>query len=93
VKNKRQFGIKVVPPKVVLKELWGFFEHPDKTVRTEAVNLTVEMYRWLGPVIRQQVKDNLRDAQVRPHIFFFLLFLILSLKRHKSTGQRLGNSI
>ncbi len=41
-----------------------FFDHADKTVRAEAFNLAVELYRWLGAAIKPQI-DNLRPAQVR----------------------------
>jgi hypothetical protein len=60
----RQYGVKAIPLKPLLHALVSFFDHPDPTVRAEASALTVELYRWLGTVVRTQI-DSLRPAQVK----------------------------
>lgn len=57
------FGIKVVEPKPVLKALPQVFGHADKNVRTEAQNLTVELYRWLKDAMKVVFWGELKPVQ------------------------------
>ncbi|XP_035673398.1 cytoskeleton-associated protein 5-like isoform X6 [Branchiostoma floridae] len=45
----RCFGNKILPIKPVVKTLPPLLEHKDKTVREEAKQLSLEIYRWIGP--------------------------------------------
>ncbi|XP_066276419.1 cytoskeleton-associated protein 5-like isoform X5 [Branchiostoma lanceolatum] len=45
----RCFGNKILPIKPVVKSLPPLLEHKDKTVREEAKQLSLEIYRWIGP--------------------------------------------
>lgn len=47
----RAFGSQVISVKVVGKHLAAVFGNPDKNVRAEATQLTVEIYRWIGTAI------------------------------------------
>ncbi|KAF7730601.1 Microtubule-associated protein, microtubule dynamics during spindle orientation [Apophysomyces ossiformis] len=60
----RQFGIKKVNPKPILKTLPKIFGHTDKNVRAEASALTIELYRWLGPALNQQL-SGLKPVQIK----------------------------
>ncbi|KAJ3290966.1 Cytoskeleton associated protein 5 [Rhizoclosmatium sp. JEL0117] len=60
----RNFGSKVVPVKPLLKQLAKLFDHKDGTVRTEATNLALELYRWLGPAILPSLND-LKPVQLK----------------------------
>ncbi|OZJ04855.1 hypothetical protein BZG36_02598 [Bifiguratus adelaidae] len=53
----KQFGLKTVSPRLIVKTLPKLFGHTDKNVRSEAVHLTMEMYRWLGPALTPHLKD------------------------------------
>ncbi|EWC44075.1 hypothetical protein DRE_07210 [Drechslerella stenobrocha 248] len=59
----REFGTKTVDPKPVLKQLPKLFAHGDKNVRAEAVNLTVEFYRWLKDGIKPIFFNELKPVQ------------------------------
>jgi hypothetical protein len=65
----RLFGAKAIPIKPIMAAFISFFENADKGARTEAFNLAVELYRWLGVAIKSQV-DTLRAAQVIFSVFF-----------------------
>ncbi|XP_078670183.1 cytoskeleton-associated protein 5-like isoform X1 [Branchiostoma floridae x Branchiostoma belcheri] len=45
----RCYGNKIMPIKPVVKTLPPLLEHKDKTVREEAKQLSLEIYRWIGP--------------------------------------------
>ncbi|KAN0022847.1 hypothetical protein ACTFIU_005588 [Dictyostelium citrinum] len=60
----KQFGTANVPIDLILKDLLGFFEHQSKDVRVEALNLSVQLYIWLGDQITQHLK-SLRPAQYK----------------------------
>ncbi|KAH8917187.1 ARM repeat-containing protein, partial [Atractiella rhizophila] len=47
----RQFGPKIVPPKLVLSSLPRIFAHNDKTVRAEGTTLVCNLYAYLGPTL------------------------------------------
>lgn len=57
------FGCKLVDPKPVLKTLPKVFGHADKNVRSEAQNLTVELYRWLKEAIKPLFFGQLKPVQ------------------------------
>ena len=59
----RLFGIKVVSPKPIVKELAKLFDHKDQNVRAEALALTVELYRWVGTALMASLSD-LKPLQV-----------------------------
>ncbi|KAI9333804.1 armadillo-type protein [Obelidium mucronatum] len=60
----RNFGSKVVPVKPLLKPLAKLFDHKDGTVRNEATNLAIELYKWLGPAILPSLSD-LKPVQLK----------------------------
>ncbi|KAK5577976.1 hypothetical protein RB653_002924 [Dictyostelium firmibasis] len=60
----KQFGTANVPIDLILKDLLGFFEHQSKDVRVEALNLSVQLYIWLGDQITQHLK-SLRPTQYK----------------------------
>lgn len=58
-----EFGCKTVEPKSVLKILPKVYSHADKNVRSEAQNLTVELYRWLKDGIKPFFWNDLKSVQ------------------------------
>jgi cytoskeleton-associated protein 5 len=61
--SHRAFGVKAVAVKPIIATICSFFDHSDKTVRMEAQELVVELYKYLGPAINATIQ-NLRPAQV-----------------------------
>lgn len=59
----RLFGAKVISIKPLIKQIPVMLEDRDKNVRDEGKKLVVEMYRWLGPALKPQLKD-LKPVQV-----------------------------
>ena len=61
----RSFGSKHVNVKPIIKgqipEMW---DHRDAKVREAALNLTVELHRWLGKAVRPKIEE-LRPEQVK----------------------------
>ncbi|KAH3685138.1 hypothetical protein WICPIJ_003905 [Wickerhamomyces pijperi] len=57
------FGAKVVSPKLVLPSLPKLFSHADRTVRAETSNLTVELFKWMGPSLEQILFAELKPVQ------------------------------
>lgn len=53
----REFGAKVVPIKPLVKRIPALLSDRDKAVREEAKQLTVEIYRWIGPVFKTQIQS------------------------------------
>ncbi|ENN73053.1 hypothetical protein YQE_10323, partial [Dendroctonus ponderosae] len=45
----REFGIKVIGPKPMVKRIGVLFSGRDKAVRDEARAMVIEMYKWMGP--------------------------------------------
>ena len=60
----RQFGIKKVNPKPILKLLPKLFGHTDKSVRAETFGLTVDIYHWLGQSIMTSL-SGLKPVQLK----------------------------
>lgn len=57
------FGVKIVEPKPILKQIPKVFGHADKNVRVEAQNLTVELYRWLKEAMKPVFWSELKPIQ------------------------------
>lgn len=51
----REFGSKVVNVKPLVKKIPALLSDRDKTVREESKQLTVEIFRWIGPVFKTQI--------------------------------------
>ncbi|XP_043494005.1 protein mini spindles isoform X2 [Polistes fuscatus] len=50
-----EFGSKVINVKPLIKKIPSFLEDRDKTVREEGKALVIEMYRWIGVPLKQQL--------------------------------------
>lgn len=61
----KEFGAKVMDVKKLMKTIPAQLEHKDKNVREAAKGLAVEMYRWLGPVLKTSLEGSLKPVQVR----------------------------
>lgn len=76
----KEFGPKAVSMKPLMKKIANFLEDRDKTVREEGKTMVVEMYRWVGDRLKQQLNtlkpvhvteletefNNLSDEKVVP---------------------------
>ncbi|XP_018400371.1 PREDICTED: cytoskeleton-associated protein 5 [Cyphomyrmex costatus] len=51
----KEFGSKVINMKPLMKKIANFLEDRDKMVREEGKALVVEMYRWVGDRLKQQL--------------------------------------
>ncbi|XP_050457751.1 protein mini spindles isoform X2 [Cataglyphis hispanica] len=51
----KEFGPKVINMKPLMKKMGNFLEDRDKTVREEGKAMVVEMYRWIGDRLKQQL--------------------------------------
>jgi len=51
----KEFGPKVINMKPLIKKIANFLEDRDKTVREEGKIMVVEMYRWIGDRLKQQL--------------------------------------
>ncbi|CAO1409163.1 unnamed protein product [Diamesa serratosioi] len=51
----REFGSKVIGVKPLIKKIPVLLADRDKTVRDESKQLTVEIFRWIGPVFKTQI--------------------------------------
>ncbi|KAL1915281.1 uncharacterized protein VTP21DRAFT_7557 [Calcarisporiella thermophila] len=60
----RQFGAKVIDVKPILKVLPKLFAHSDRNVRAETVQLSIELYRYLGEAINVYLSD-LKPVQLK----------------------------
>ncbi|XP_048524005.1 protein mini spindles [Dendroctonus ponderosae] len=58
----REFGIKVIGPKPMVKRIGVLFSGRDKAVRDEARAMVIEMYKWMGPGL----KNHLAQANLQP---------------------------
>ncbi|XP_049764940.1 protein mini spindles [Schistocerca cancellata] len=59
----REFGIKVINIKPLVKKIPVLLEDRDKTVRDEGKALVIEMYRWIGAALKPQL-TALKPVQV-----------------------------
>lgn len=51
----KEFGIKVVSVKPLIKKIPVLLTDRDKTVRDEGKQLTVEIFKWIGPALKPQL--------------------------------------
>jgi len=51
----KEFGPRVINMKPLIKKIANFLEDRDKTVREEGKMMVVEMYRWIGDRLKQQL--------------------------------------
>ncbi|XP_044007897.1 protein mini spindles isoform X2 [Aphidius gifuensis] len=59
----REFGPKIINPKPLIKKLPAFLEDRDKCVREEGKAMIIEIYRWIGAPIKQQL-NTLKPVQL-----------------------------
>ncbi|OXU27451.1 hypothetical protein TSAR_002490 [Trichomalopsis sarcophagae] len=59
----KEFGPKVVNVKPLMKKIPALLEDRDKTVRDETKALVVEIYRWIGAPLKQQL-NTLKPLQL-----------------------------
>jgi hypothetical protein len=60
----RQFGPKPLGVKGVAKQISKLLEHANADVRNQTKAMAVEIYRWIGDVLKPQLQ-NLKPIQVR----------------------------
>lgn len=61
----REFGIKIITPKPMLKRIGALFSDRDKGVRDEARALVIELYKWMGPSLKNHLQAaNLQAVQM-----------------------------
>uniref|UniRef100_A0A1I8NBI3 TOG domain-containing protein n=1 Tax=Musca domestica TaxID=7370 RepID=A0A1I8NBI3_MUSDO len=53
----KEFGSKVVNVKPLIKKLAPLMSDRDKAVREEGKQLAIEIYRWIGPAMKQQISS------------------------------------
>ena len=70
--SRREFGYKVIDVKSLLKKLPVLLEDRDKNVRDEAKTLAVELFKWIGPVLKTHL-SSLKPVQVMIFKNFFLI--------------------
>ncbi|KAJ8426688.1 hypothetical protein Cgig2_018779 [Carnegiea gigantea] len=76
-----EFGIKIVPPKRVLKMLPELFDHQDQNVRASSKGLMLELCRWIGKdPVKSILFEKLRDTMVL--LFYFVIFPFLPFLHH-----------
>lgn len=81
------FGAQTISPKLVLPSLPKLFSHADRTVRAETSNLTVELYKWMGPALEQVLFSELKPVQQKD-----LTAAFEKVKDEKPTQTRLLKS-
>ncbi|XP_014295332.1 protein mini spindles isoform X1 [Microplitis demolitor] len=59
----REYGSKVINIKPLIKKMPGFLEDRDKIVREEGKLMVIEIYRWIGAPIKQQL-NTLKPVQM-----------------------------
>ncbi|XP_015517850.2 protein mini spindles isoform X1 [Neodiprion lecontei] len=59
----REFGPKVISVKPLVKKMPSFLEDRDKSVREEGKTMVVEIYRWIGAPLKQQL-NTLKQVQI-----------------------------
>ncbi|XP_066151261.1 protein mini spindles [Euwallacea fornicatus] len=61
----REFGIKIISPKPIIKKLGILFADRDKGVRDETRALVIELYKWMGPNLKNHLQSaNLQAVQM-----------------------------
>ncbi|XP_048511351.1 protein mini spindles isoform X1 [Athalia rosae] len=59
----REFGSRVIGVKPLIKKMPNFLEDRDKAVREEGKLMIVEIYRWIGVPLKQQL-NTLKQVQI-----------------------------
>lgn len=59
----KEFGIKIINPKPLVKKISVLFAERDKGIRDEARLMVIELFKWIGPALRSQL-NNLQPVQV-----------------------------
>ncbi|XP_049825977.1 protein mini spindles isoform X2 [Aethina tumida] len=59
----REFGSKIINVKPLIKKISTLFADRDKSVRDEARQMVIEIYRWIGPALKPQL-TNLQPVQL-----------------------------
>ena len=70
----RIYGTKALPLKIVIPKVLPLLEDRDKTVREEARNLIIEIYRWVG----ENLKPRL--SELKPDQVIVLLYLAICIR-------------
>ncbi|KAL1502287.1 hypothetical protein ABEB36_007453 [Hypothenemus hampei] len=61
----REFGIKVISPKPIIKRIGPLFSDRDKSVRDETRAMVIELYKWMGQTLRIPLQSaNLQPVQM-----------------------------
>ncbi|KAK7076528.1 hypothetical protein SK128_004798 [Halocaridina rubra] len=60
----RDFGPKVINPKPLMKQMHTLLEDRDKTVREESKKLVIELYKWIGQALKQQM-SSIKPIQIQ----------------------------
>ena len=62
----KAFGGQVIPWKMIFKQISGeiYFGHADKNIRQEAMNLVIEIHRWIKDAAFNQI-EGLRPVQMK----------------------------
>lgn len=66
--SDREFGVKVINVKVVLKQVPILLDNRDKNVREEGKKLVIELYRWIGQALKPQL-SVLKPIQVYSYLY------------------------
>lgn len=69
----REFGIKVVNVKPLLKRIPALLEDRDKSVREEGKSMVIEIFRWIGPALKPQL-SALKPVQVSESLLVYTYF-------------------
>lgn len=68
----QSFGLSTISqPSIIVNKLEGLFANPDKKVRTETSNLTVELYKWMKDSIKTVLFPNLKPIQQKDLTLLF----------------------
>ncbi|KAK4871577.1 hypothetical protein RN001_015701 [Aquatica leii] len=59
----REFGIYIINPKPLVKNISVLFAERDKGIRDEARLMLIELFKWIGPALCSQL-NNLQPVQV-----------------------------
>ncbi|XP_076268302.1 protein mini spindles-like isoform X2 [Rhynchophorus ferrugineus] len=61
----REFGSKIISPKPMIKRIGALFSDRDKSVRDEARLMVIELYKWMGPSLKNHLQAaNLQAVQM-----------------------------
>ena len=69
----REFGAKVMDVKKLMKTAPAQLRHKDTNARAAAKGLAVEVYRWLGPVLKTSLERSFKPVQVRTYTCVYVI--------------------